>query len=74
MRNLSKAEMDAIEAQVNADGREIAARALHLANDSPDIAIAILGVAVGRIIDGIDEARRTETLRNFLESFEDTDA
>lgn len=74
MSELPKAQMDAIEKQINADGSDIAATAISLGAGSPDIALAILGVAVGKVIEGIDETKRTETLREWLASFEDTDA
>ena len=73
MSDLSKEQMAAIEQQITADGHAIAARALALGTGSPDIALAILGVAVGKVIEGIDETKRTETLREWLASFEDTD-
>ena len=74
MSELSKEHMAAIEEQVTADARAIADRALSLSVGSPDIALSILGVAVGHIIEGIDETKRTETLREWLAAFEDTDA
>ncbi len=63
---------DAIADHINNDGRAFAAKAMARALGSPDIALAILGVAAGIVIDGIERERRSEVLRNYLDSFDDS--
>jgi hypothetical protein len=68
---LTDAEFDAIAERIDRAGREFSAAAMEQAAGSPDMALAILAVAVSDVIDAIDEDRRAEVLRNYLESFED---
>ena len=68
---LTEAQFEAVAERINRVGKAFAATAMEEAAGSPDIAIAILGVAASAVIDSIDEARRAEVLRNYLESFED---
>ena len=67
--NNTTTEFQAIVDQVDRDGRAFADWAMKLAAGSPDVALAILGVAADRIIEGIDPERRTEVLQDYLDSF-----
>ena len=62
-------KFETIAEQITKDGYAFAAKALEIASGSPDIALAILGVAAGKIIDGIEPARRAAVLRDYLDSF-----
>jgi hypothetical protein len=69
---LTDAQLKAVAERITRVGKTVAAMAMVEAARSPDIALAIIGVAAGQIIGSIDADRRAEVLRNYLESFGDT--
>ena len=60
---------EAVSDKINHDGSSLAQWAMRSAAGSTDIALAILGVAAGKIIDGIDPAERAKVLLEYLDSF-----
>jgi hypothetical protein len=68
---LTEAQLNAVADQITRVGKAFANQALAETIGSPDIALAILGVAASEVIDSIDADRRAEVLRAYLESFED---
>jgi hypothetical protein len=68
---LTPAQFESVVDQITRVGKAFANQALAEAIGSPDIALAILGVAASEVIDSIDADRRAEVLRAYLESFED---
>jgi hypothetical protein len=70
---LTDAQFESVVDQITRVGKAFANQALAEAVGSPDIALAILGVAASEVIDSIDADRRAEVLRSYLESFGDTE-
>ena len=56
---------------ITRDGQAIAAAVLRLAAGSPDIAMAILGVAADLVAKEYPEADRAAAMREFLAAFEE---
>ncbi len=69
---MTKDNYGVIADHINNDGRAFADWAMERALGSPDIALAILGVAAGMVIDRIEQEKRSEVLRNYLDSFDDS--
>ena len=62
--------MEAAEAMITADGQALGAQALERGR-SPDVALAILGVAIDWVLNKAPAAKRKELWHNFRESLGD---
>jgi hypothetical protein len=63
---------DVVSSHIEIYGLVCADAALKSALNSTDIALAILGVAAGIIINRIEPERRAEVMLNYLSNFEES--
>jgi hypothetical protein len=65
-------DFDKVADAMNDDGHAIAVAVMERSFDSPEIAMALLGVATGKVLDAIpDPERRAAVMQTYLESFQD---